>query len=322
MIDSISIVGFFLLGVIGWITYKIFIWPYYVSPLRKIPGPPSESPIFGNIKSLVKVTHSTEPQLQWVRKYGNVIKYNGLFNKPTIFVVDPKIIQEMTSSDKAYDFFKSQNKLAIALLGNGLAFAEGDDHKRQRKMMNPAFSHSNIKEMVPTFIRVTSTLKGLIKNEINQGNSNINLTPYISKTTLDIIGSVGFSYEFNSLTSSNEIADSVFNAPLNTLRVAVILIANYIPFIKDILIGTNVEFKNACAVISRVSKKLVEEKYKEAENGELKNKDLLSLLINTNKILPDEEIMTYEELKNQAIKKIFIYLFTGRRDIVNIKLYH
>ncbi|CAB5322859.1 uncharacterized protein OCT59_007545 [Rhizophagus irregularis] len=228
----------------------------------------------------------------------------------------------MTSSDKAYDFFKSQNKLAIALLGNGLAFAEGDDHKRQRKMMNPAFSHSNIKEMVPTFIRVTSTLKGLIKNEINQGNSNINLTPYISKTTLDIIGSVGFSYEFNSLTSSNEIADSVFNAPLNTLRVAVILIANYIPFIKDILIGTNVEFKNACAVISRVSKKLVEEKYKEAENGELKNKDLLSLLINTNKILPDEEIMTYEELKNQAIKKIFIYLFTGRRDIVNIKLYH
>ncbi|CAB4387315.1 unnamed protein product [Rhizophagus irregularis] len=220
----------------------------------------------------------------------------------------------MTSSNKAYDFFKSQNKLAIALLGNGLAFAEGDDHKRQRKMMNPAFSHSNIKEMVPTFIRVTSTLKGLIKNEINQGNSNINLTPYISKTTLDIIGSVGFSYEFNSLTSSNEIAeayDSVFNAPLNTLRVAVILLANYIPFIKDILIGTNVEFKNACAVISRVSKKLVEEKYKEAENGELKNKDLLSLLINTNKILPDEEKMTYEELK--AIKKIFICLFTVRQ---------
>jgi hypothetical protein len=46
--------------------------------------------------------------------------------------------------------------------------------------------------MVPTFIRVTSTLKGLIENEINQGKSpNINLTPYISKTTLDIIGLVG-----------------------------------------------------------------------------------------------------------------------------------
>jgi hypothetical protein len=44
--------------------------------------------------------------------------------------------------------------------------------------------------MVPTFIRIASTLKGLIEKEINQ-NSNINLTPFISKTTLDIIGLVG-----------------------------------------------------------------------------------------------------------------------------------
>ncbi|RGB30117.1 cytochrome P450 [Rhizophagus diaphanus] len=120
----------------------------------------------------------------------------------------------MTSSDKAYDFFKSQNKLAID-------FSVMVLHSR--------------KEMSPTFIRITSTLKGLIKNEINQGNSNVNLTPYISKTTLEIIGSVGFSYEFNSLTSSNELVeayDSVFNVPLNTLRVAVILLANYIPIYK------------------------------------------------------------------------------------------
>jgi hypothetical protein len=45
--------------------------------------------------------------------------------------------------------------------------------------------------MVPTFIRVASTLKGLIEKEINQGNSNINLSPYLSKATLDIIGLVG-----------------------------------------------------------------------------------------------------------------------------------
>jgi hypothetical protein len=89
------------------------------------------------------------------------------------------------------------------------------------------------------------------------------------------------------------------------------LSANYIPFIKDISTAMDVNFKNACEVISRVSRQLVEEKYKEAENGELKNKDLLSLLINTNKILPDEEKMTFEELKNQVIKKkkIFIYFY-------------
>jgi hypothetical protein len=86
------------------------------------------------------------------------------------------------------------------------------------------------------------------------------------------------------------------------------MLSNYVPFIRDIPVGNNLKFKNACAVISRISKKLVEEKYKEAENGELKNKDLLSLLINTNKSLPDEEKMTFEELKYQVIKKNF-YLF-------------
>jgi hypothetical protein len=54
MLDLISLVGFFVLGGIGWITYKIYIWPVYITPLRKIPGPSSsESLFFGNIKTLL-----------------------------------------------------------------------------------------------------------------------------------------------------------------------------------------------------------------------------------------------------------------------------
>ena len=47
--------------------------------------------------------------------------------------------------------------------------------------------------MVATFTRVTLTLKDLIEDKVNVGESKINLTPYISKTTLDIIGLVGES---------------------------------------------------------------------------------------------------------------------------------
>ena len=57
MLDLTSLVNLLVLGVIGWITYKIYIWPFYISPLRKIPGPPSDNPIFGNLQSLIKVTH-------------------------------------------------------------------------------------------------------------------------------------------------------------------------------------------------------------------------------------------------------------------------
>jgi hypothetical protein len=45
--------------------------------------------------------------------------------------------------------------------------------------------------MVPTFTRVSSNLKRLIEDKINSGESNIILSPYISKATLDVIGLVG-----------------------------------------------------------------------------------------------------------------------------------
>ncbi|CAB5185166.1 unnamed protein product [Rhizophagus irregularis] len=167
-----------------------------------------------------------EPQLKWIQEYGNIIKYYGIFNEPTLFVADTKIIQEITLN-KVYDFIKPPKMLADAIIiaGKGIVLAEGEDHKRQRKMMNPAFSHNNVKEMIPTFIRVAFTLKDLIEDKVNLGESEINLTPYISKATLDVIGLVGFNYEFNSLTSSNELAeayDSLLNGPNPMLRVAII----------------------------------------------------------------------------------------------------
>ena len=95
--------------------------------------------------------------------------------------------------------------------------------------------------MVPTLTRVTWKLKSLIEDKVNIDGSKIILTPYISKAALDIIGlvgendfffsifyifikylslkfcnSIGFNYEFNSLTSPNELADaycSLMEAP-------------------------------------------------------------------------------------------------------------
>ncbi|RGB30204.1 cytochrome P450 [Rhizophagus diaphanus] len=308
MLDLISLVSFFILGIIGWITYKIYIWPVYITPLKKIPGPPSENLFYGNFKTILTEEHT---RFKWVQKYGNIIKYHGLFNQPVLLISDTKIIQDILLNH-VYDFIKPTHMMAdiIAMAGRGLVFAEGEDHKRQRKMMNPAFIHNNIKEMVPTFIRVAFTLKSLIEDKVNLGESEINLTPYLSKATLDVIGLVGFNYEFNSLTSSNELSEayeSLMNAPNSALRFGISFLSNFIPSIRELPIDINKQFKNGCAVVDRVSKKLIEEKYKAAESGELKGKDLLSLLININETLPIEEKMTDNELKYQ----IMTFLLAG-----------
>jgi hypothetical protein len=53
MLDLSTLVSCFVITLIGWVTYKVYIFPYYVSPLRKIPGPPSENLFYGHLKTLI-----------------------------------------------------------------------------------------------------------------------------------------------------------------------------------------------------------------------------------------------------------------------------
>ena len=77
MLDLSFLFILFVLGVIGWFTYKVYVWPYYVSPLRKIPGPPSDNPILGNLNSIfaeeVNIVHYFN--LIWLNVYIHYIHY-------------------------------------------------------------------------------------------------------------------------------------------------------------------------------------------------------------------------------------------------------
>ena len=81
-----------------------------------------------------------------------------MFNKPRVLIADPKLIQEITAND-AYDFVKPISVLAnmVAVVGNGILLSEGENHKRQRKIMNPAFSYNNVK--VINYISFISLIK-------------------------------------------------------------------------------------------------------------------------------------------------------------------
>ena len=48
--------------------------------------------------------------------------------------------------------------------------------------------------MVSAFVRVSLTLKELMEDRLDKGESKINITSYVSKATLDIIGLVGKKY--------------------------------------------------------------------------------------------------------------------------------
>ena len=56
-----------------------FVIRPYLSPLRSLPGPPSPSWLWGNMKQMVEAGDDSLTQ-KWFEQYGRTIVTTGLFN--------------------------------------------------------------------------------------------------------------------------------------------------------------------------------------------------------------------------------------------------
>jgi hypothetical protein len=116
-------------------------------------------------------------------------------------------------------------------LGNGVLIAEGADHRRQRKILNPSFSQAAVRDQVPMFLDKAYDLKDKFMSLVNDASVEASPTPatkedtvpgtrkidvmrYLAQATLDVIGLAGFNYDFRSLSTTegeNELAEAYRN---------------------------------------------------------------------------------------------------------------
>ncbi|KAF0380802.1 cytochrome P450 [Gigaspora margarita] len=69
-------------------------YPLYLSPLRKIPGPPVNNFILAHFASFLNQAVG-DAHDYLAKKYGGIARYHGLFNKPHISISDPKLVQQV-----------------------------------------------------------------------------------------------------------------------------------------------------------------------------------------------------------------------------------
>ncbi|CAJ0848401.1 6323_t:CDS:2 [Entrophospora sp. SA101] len=249
MIDNLTAyILTIILGAISFLIYKSLIEPFYLSPLHKIPGPPSESILFGNLLTFMN-SDVGKPHLDWKKKYGGIIVYHGFLNQPFVLLTDPKYYPQILTS---YEFTKAKSMSANLkiITGEGILFAEGDQHKRQRKMMNPAFS-----KMVPSIINVANKLNNVLNDLIgDQDEKQItNINSYTSKVTLDVIGLVGFQYEFNSLCSKNELAaayEQIFDTKLTFKSFMLMILSNKFKWIRSLPFEENIKLAKSIKIMT------------------------------------------------------------------------
>ncbi|KAJ7661146.1 cytochrome P450 [Mycena rosella] len=305
-----------LFGTLGaYAVYQIFKAVYYevTSPIRNLSGPPSTHWFFGNFKDLFD-DEISGLELGWIAKYGRTMKIHTLFGKSQLYTADTKAMHHVLSNTHIY-----QKSLAVRtslgrIVGPGILVVEGDVHKQQRKIMNPAFGAPQVRELTSIFVNTSVQLRDIWAAQAakNGGVARVEALSWLSKATLDIIGLAGFNHRINALGTENhdtpdELAQA-FNAVFSAETGQSILsrLKFFFPAFRAIPSTQDKTLRESQETIMRIGKRLLAESKRDiAENGTFetgRGRDLLTLLVraNTSKEIPESQRLSDEDVIAQV----------------------
>jgi len=101
---------------------------------------------------------------KYQEKYGDIVKIKGPFGEDRLLLSDPKALQYIFHTS-GYNFLKwpERTEISRVLMGRGLLWADGETHRRQRKVMLPGFGTPESKSFVPIFRRMAAEVCSHIK---------------------------------------------------------------------------------------------------------------------------------------------------------------
>lgn len=141
-------------------------------------------------------------------QYGGAVRLNGPYGD-TVYVSDPRALHHIVVKDQHIfeeleDFIVS-NKLVF---GEGLISTIGAQHRRQRKLISPVFSTSNMRRVLSTVHHIADRLASTLTAKLptDGSHSEIDVLPWFSRCALDSICNGVLGYSSNSLSAAEDDA--------------------------------------------------------------------------------------------------------------------
>ncbi|KAI0840689.1 cytochrome P450 [Hypoxylon sp. FL0890] len=297
--------------------WRIILYPKFFSPLRGLPEPKGGSWLMGQFKE-IREKPSGIPMREWVATIPNdgVIRYLTAFNQERLLITKPKALAEVLVT-KNYDFQKPGNiRFGLSrLLGVGILLAEGDEHRTQRKNLMPAFAFRHVKDLYPTFWAkgrevVQAMTKIIIADAQHEASVQdpekakktavIDVGSWASRATLDIIGLSGLGKDFGAIqnpdTELSETYRRVFKPSRQAQMLALlgVLLPDWV--IGRIPVKRNHDINESARTIRNVCRDLIREKKEKLERKELKDRDILSVALESGVFTEDnlvDQLMTF-----------------------------
>lgn len=231
------------------------------------------------------------PMREWAETIPNdgLIYYTTVFNEERVMVTSAKGLGEVLSQ-KSYEFIKPpqlRNGLG-RVLGIGILLAEGDEHKRQRRLLQPAFSFRHVKDLYPLFWSKAAESVHVMSKDLqrpsapNEKPSEIlEIQSYASRATLDIIGVAGLGQDFDALKDKNSKLVSIYRRIFAASREArrAQMLGVFIPLwlLRRLPMKRNFEIDEAVGELRQVCYDLISNKRAKMEKGQSNEVDILSV---------------------------------------------
>ncbi|KAJ7274023.1 cytochrome P450 [Mycena rebaudengoi] len=266
------------------------------SPIRHLPGPKSRSWIVGNFFDL---TDEALVTTRWREEFGPHFQYRGLLNRRELYISDTKALNHILTNTNLYGRGVVAIRALKNLLGNGILSVEGNLHKQQRKLLNPAFGTAQIRRLTDIFVERSLQLRDVWSREIESAatgdrkdSARIDITAWVRRATLDMIGHAGFNYQFNALESQgepnelNQAFADIFHSPNAELEFVFRTAQAMFPFLQYLPLPGQKTLENARAKMADIGRALLADGKAAvmAAGGdkEFSSRDLFSLLLKAN----------------------------------------
>ncbi|TKW48220.1 Cytochrome P450 72A13, partial [Colletotrichum tanaceti] len=229
--------------------------------------------LLGHLLNQARSGNPIEPYLAWTRKWPDepFIKFTGFGNADCLLINSLEAYREIFQT-KSYSFVKARfnTRVIVQITGTGMAFAEGEAHKSQRKLLAPQFALSNVKRAIPLFRSKGKELVEHLNARIKAHDGVTDVSSAYGRVTLDIVAWFTLGIDLGSTLSTSVFHEayhimfdpSAFGAFLMVLNA-------YVPGTRLLPFRENREF-NACshAVRSRL-KEIIQQRVREIDSGDI-----------------------------------------------------
>jgi cytochrome P450 len=278
--------------------------PIVQSKKYRLPPGLKHSLPFYSFKPWVKLGHPILLFEHLLKAYGNIAHYRFL-GTPIVFINDPDYIREILIN-QASSFVKERTVRRIKiLLGEGLITSDDPIHKRQRRIVAPAFHRQRIAAYGDQIATCADAQQGSW-----QPNQQIDIAAASMQLSLEIVARTLFNTEVTAdIRSINDEVNAIMN--LYNFIVAFPRLENflYLPIPKL------QKFRRAKSRLDAVVNRLIHEHREATTRGEPDKGDLLSMLL-ASKYEPDDTNPQQTGMSDEQVRDEVLTIFLAGYETV------